>query len=61
MWYWIVGAVLVLVAAAGMWFEIGNRLGRWSEKSQGQDPQLAEDLRNIRRDIERGRDGWGAF
>ncbi|MFD1506140.1 hypothetical protein FE374_17955 [Georgenia yuyongxinii] len=61
MWYWIIGAVLLILVAAGLWFDLGSRLGWRSEKTQGPDPQLAEDLRDIRRDIERGRDGWGAF
>ncbi|TRW46939.1 hypothetical protein [Georgenia yuyongxinii] len=59
MWYWIVGVVLVILVAAGMWFDLGRRISGRSDKQRGQDPQLAEELRQVRWDIERGRDGWG--
>ncbi|KAE8762762.1 hypothetical protein [Georgenia thermotolerans] len=61
MWVWIVGAVLLVLAVLGLWFEVRNQLGRASERAQGHDPQLAEDLRRLRWEIDRGHEAGDGF
>jgi hypothetical protein len=61
MWvYWVIGAVLVIVAVVAVRFDLHHRLDK---KGRGGDldPETAEALRQVSRDIDRGRGAGQGF
>lgn len=61
MWYWIIGLLLLVLALAGLWFGLTNRLDRGSERIRGSDRETAEAMERIRREIDRGRGAGQGF